>query len=186
MRQRVVLFVAIVIVVLAATAMTYPARLVEMVSGASCTQDNFCTDDLARLTEARQLYDEAVAFIATSISPLEKRPLVVFCATENCYRSFGFSNATAKSVGGFCIVISPRGWKPYYVRHEMIHRLQAQQLGTIRMYSEPEWFIEGMAYSLSQDPRPELAEPFQSFRSKFQSWYQGVGKGQIWVEAKRL
>jgi hypothetical protein len=184
MRKRIVIFAVIVIVVLMAIAIAKPARLVEIVSGVTCVQDDLCTDDIARLKEAQQLYDEALTFVATSIAPLEKRPLVVFCATEGCYRSFGFSNATAKSVGGFCIVISPRGWKPYYVRHEMIHRLQAQKLGTMRMYSEPEWFIEGMAYYLSEDPRAKLAEPFQSFRSKFESWYLGVGKEQIWSEVK--
>jgi hypothetical protein len=68
----------------------------------------------------------------------------------------------------------------------MIHRLQTQQLGTLRMYSLPGWFVEGMAYYLSEDPRPKLAEPFQSYRSKFESWYMGVGKERLWLDAKSL
>ena len=77
-------------------------------------------------------------------------------------------------------VISPRGWKPYYLRHEMIHWIQAERLGFFKMYSEPEWFIEGMAYSLSQDPRPTLVEPFQGYRTKFQAWYAVGGKEHLW------
>jgi hypothetical protein len=157
-----------------------------MISGVTCSQDYLCVDDVARIKEAQQLYDAALAFVGTAISPLEKKPRVVLCSTEECYRSFGFSDATAKSVGGFCIVISPRGWKPYYVRHEMIHRLQTQELGTIRMYSLPGWFVEGMAYYLSEDPRPQLAEPFQSYRSEFESWYMGVGKERLWSASKSL
>jgi len=108
MRKRVVLFAVIVIAVLIAiaAAITKPARLVAIVSGVTCIQDDLCTDDIARMKEAQQLYDEAVVFISASISPLDKRPLVVFCATEDCYRAFGFSNATAKSVGG--LVIPPK------------------------------------------------------------------------------
>jgi hypothetical protein len=68
----------------------------------------------------------------------------------------------------------------------MIHRLQTQQLGTMRMYFLPGWFVEGMAYYQSEDPRPQLAEPFQSYRSKFESWYMGVGKERLWLEAKSL
>ena len=111
---------------------------------------------------------------------------MVFCSTAACYNSFGVSAATARTVGGFCIVIGPQGWKPFYARHELIHRLQWQQLGVIQMYRKPKWFIEGMAYSLSDDPRPTLVEPWQSFRSQFSAWYIKVGKGQLWTEAEKL
>ena len=110
----------------------------------------------------------------------------MFCASEGCYQSFGFKNASAESIGRFCIVVSPRAWKPYYIRHEMIHRLQAQQLGLFTMWREPQWFIEGIAYSLSEDPRPMIAEPFQQYRSQFETWYREVGKERLWAEARKL
>jgi hypothetical protein len=34
------------------------------------------------------------------------------------------------------------------------------------------WLIEGMAYSLSNDPRSELHEPFESYRQQFNNWYR--------------
>jgi len=43
-----------------------------------------------------------------------------------------------------------------------------------------------MAYSLSEDPRVTLAEPFQQYRSQFEAWYAKVGKDRLWVEASNL
>jgi len=186
MLNRILIIAVALCIPLVALAYARPARVVQVFADVSCIADTICIDDSARSQEASQLYEEALAFLAETIAPLDKRPLVVFCASDECYRSFGHSNASARSVGAFCIVIGPRAWKSYYVRHEMIHRLQAQQLGVLRMYGEPEWFIEGMAYSLSQDPRPDLAQPFQSFRSTFDTWYRRVGREHLWSEAKAL
>jgi len=177
---------AVVLVPLVAVAYTMPDRVAHLVAGVSCVQRIVCVDDSARIIEAEALYGEALSFVSSSVGPLSEKPLIIFCSTESCYHAFGFSDATAKSVGSFAIVISPRGWKPYIVRHEIIHRLQAQQLGAIRMYLEPEWFIEGMAYSLSEDPRAPLAEPFESFRSRFASWNRARGNENLWEEARKL
>jgi hypothetical protein len=176
----------VVLVPLVAVAYAMPDRVAHLVAGVSCVQGIVCVDDSSRISDAEVLYGEALSFVSSSIGPLNKKPLVIFCSTESCYHAFGFSDATAKSVGGFAIVISPRGWKPYVVRHEMIHRLQVQELGVIRMYLEPEWFIEGMAYSLSEDPRAPLAEPFESFRSRFASWNRARGNENLWEEARKL
>ena len=62
----------------------------------------------------------------------------------------------------------------------MLHRLQGEKLGILGMYEKPEWFIEGMAYALSEDPREPLVEPFQSERARFRAWYAGVGKVHMW------
>ena len=85
-----------------------PAIAFETFMGVSCTNDEICTDDPSRYQEASKLYDDALQFLASSLVPLETRPLVVFCASERCYRSFGFKSASAESVGRFAIVISPR------------------------------------------------------------------------------
>ena len=183
MSKRLLLIALLSCIPLAAWAFVNPARVLETVKGVSCVDDTICTDDIARYQEASKLYEGALQFLASSITPLEKRPLIVFCATEACYQSFGFSKSTAESIGRFCIVISPRGWKPFYIRHEMIHYLQVQQLGVLKMYLEPTWFMEGMAYSLSEDPRAELAQPHQQYRSQFQAWYAPVGRGHLWNEA---
>jgi hypothetical protein len=68
----------------------------------------------------------------------------------------------------------------------MIHRLQIQRLGIFAMWRAPQWFVEGMAYSLSEDPRPLLAEAFQQYRSQFEAWYRQVGEERLWVEVRKL
>ena len=107
-------------------ALVKPSRVLETFKDVSCVSGLICTDDMSRYSEASELYNEALTFLSVSLTPLQEKPLVVFCATEACYHSFGFSGSKGQSIGSFCIVISPRGWTPYIVRHEMIHRLQRQ------------------------------------------------------------
>ena len=72
------------------------------------------------------------------------------------------------------------------MRYEMIHHLQAERLGVVRQWLLPDWFTEGMAYSLSEDPRPLVSEPRKGYRQKFERWYQSVGKERLWTEASKL
>ena len=50
----------------------------------------------------------------------------------------------------------------------------------------PAWFVEGMAYSLSQDPRDPLAEPFQGYRKAFRDWYATRSSRTLWSDAPFL
>lgn len=69
----------------------------------------------------------------------------------------------------------------------MIHHVQNERLGSLRVWTvSPEWFIEGMAYSLSEDPRPVLSEPWQHDRRQFEAWFRQVGKEHLWQEAANL
>jgi hypothetical protein len=171
----------------AAWAFFKPVRIAAPeLAGVSCVSDTLCTDDLSRHQQAAGLYNEALRFVDSSIGRIEDKPRVIFCSSDACFHSFGLGKSAAATIGTFGIVISPRGWKSYYVRHEMIHHLQNEKLGTIRAWREPEWFHEGMAYALSEDPRAELGEPFEQYRSQFRHWYQQVGKDRLWDEARTL
>ena len=83
-------------------------------------------------------------------------------------------------------LFGPRAWHPYYVRHELIHQLQHERLGSYRFVRAPKWFIEGMAYAMSDDPRAVLAEPCQQYRARFEAWRRGLGQRELWAEARRL
>ena len=117
---------------------------------------------------------------------IEKKPRAIFCTSETCFQSFGFNLRTTGTVGVSGIVISPHGWKDYYVRHEFIHHLQAERLGVLRQLLAPAWFTEGMAYSFSQDPRADIAETFRQYRADFEEWCQSVGRQRLWEEARKL
>lgn len=181
------LVICVLCVPAAAWAFFKPARVVAPeLMGLACISDTLCMDDLSRRQEAVGLYDAAVRFVDASVGAIENPPRVVFCNSETCFQSFGLGKRSAATIGTLGIVIGPRAWAPYYVRHEMIHHLQNERLGTIKAWRDPKWFIEGMAYALSEDPRPELAEPFERYRSRFERWYGRVGKDRLWEEAGRL
>ena len=44
---------------------------------------------------------------------------------------------------------------------------------------KPVWFREGMAYSLSEDPRRPLTEPVQEYRSRFEDWFKQTGLARL-------
>lgn len=156
-------------------------------AGVSCVTEVICIDDPTRYAQASRLYQNAIQFVDASIGEIRHKPRVIFCATEACFQSFGLGKRAAATIGTLGIVVSPRAWEPHYVLHEMIHHLQKERLGILKTWvSTPEWFIEGMAYSLSADPRSVLAEPWQQYRSRFEAWYRQAGKQRLWAEAENL
>lgn len=142
-----------------------------------------CTDQPDRSDEAAGLYDDAVSDLTALLRPVAPPHRVVFCSTTTCYETFDTSQATASTVADIGIVIGPHGWEPFYVRHELIHHWQAQRLGLYTRYHAPRWLIEGMAYSLSDDPRPTLVEPNQTYRRRFRTWYATVDHQELWAAA---
>jgi hypothetical protein len=172
---------------LAAWIVVKPVRVIapQMV-GVHCVSDTICVDDLSRLNEAINLRQEALAFVAGSISPISGDPKIIFCSSKDCAESFGLGARSAVTLAKFGTIIGPQAWKPYYVRHEMIHYLQGEKIGVIAALFKPKWFIEGMAYSLSNDPRMPLAQPFELYRTQFNRWFNTSGKENLWEEVRKL
>ncbi len=186
--MRIWLVASIVVAVLAGVWLgVKPVRLLlPCFNGVRCA-GQVCTDDPSRYAEAARLYAQALRDVASEVAPIARPPRAVFCATQACFESFGFGRSAAETVGTFGIVVAPRGWAPHYVRHELIHHLQNERLGNLRArLVTPRWFIEGMAYALSRDPRPQLSEPWESYRTRFEAWRRGVGPGRFWAEAAKL
>ena len=181
------LLIAMLCAPVAAWAFFKPGRVVAPeLTDLSCLDDTLCIDDRSRTQEAIDLYDEALQFVDTSVDRIENKPRVIFCSSEACSEHFGLGERAGLTIGTFGIVINSRGWKPFYVRHEMIHHLQNEQLGMLTAWTKPKWFVEGMAYSLSEDPRSTLSGPFEEYRSQFEVWYRQVGKERLWTEARNL
>ena len=182
------LLIFILLIPAVAWAVYKPVRIIapQLVSGISCATETICIDDTTRYGEAERLYNDALRFVESSVASVEKRPRVVFCSTDACVQSFGLKKASARTVGLSGIVISPRGWTQYYLRHEMIHHIQAERLGIYKQWRSPDWFKEGMAYSLSKDPRQTLSDPWQQYRTRFEAWYQAVEKERLWEEVKNI
>lgn len=179
--------VLLAIVPALAWAIVKPVRVVAPEWGdITCTSPTVCVDDLSKRAEAEALYAEAVRFVDAKVSPLPGQPRVTFCSSQTCADHFGLGARSAVTLGTVGTVIGPRAWKPYYVRHELIHYLQARQIGVLQLLVKPAWFVEGMAYGLSEDPRVPLAQPFEGYRSEFLTWYRSVGKDNLWIAGDRL
>jgi hypothetical protein len=154
--------------------------------GMVCPNAQICVESETQTAEAQALYAEALAFVSNRVGKLESTPKVVFCHTDACADAFGLGKRSAVTVGSWVTIIGPRAWKPYYVRHELIHVLQSQQLGELPLLFKPQWFKEGMAYGLSEDPRHPLPEPFESDRAQFDAWVRTVPADQFWARAAKL
>lgn len=190
MRIRNLVFAALVVhlVPVAAWAAFKPVRvLAPELLGLHCSARGVCVDELSRLNEATALKDEAVAFVNQNIGRVERVPRAVFCSTNQCSKAYGFTSQGAYNVGTYGLVVSPRGWYPYFVRHELIHHLQNERLGSLNAWIfKPNWFLEGMAYSLSEDPRHPLPEPLEGWRVRFEQWYSTVDMENVWSAAGAL
>lgn len=176
-----------VIVPIASWALVKPIRVVlPLLAGATCPTAQVCIDDVSQLAAASALYVEAQAFVAQTLNPLRGEPRVIFCSTQACADAFGLGARSAVTVGTIGTVIGPHAWKNYYVRHELIHQLQAQKWGVASTVLKPSWLVEGMAYALSEDPRPVLAEPWQAYRAQFIVWHAQLGHTDIWTATDPL
>jgi hypothetical protein len=179
--------VVIVVIPLLAWFIVKPVRVVlPKFAGVTCVSTLLCLDDPSRSEEARALVLEAMSFVGSEVAEVQGSPKFIFCASQECADRFGLGPRQAVTMGTYGTVIGPRAWTPSYVRHELIHYVQARKLGVLTLLTKPTWFVEGMAYALSGDPRDRLAEPFDGYRKRFFAWYRAVGKELLWREAEKL
>jgi len=188
--MKIAIRLAVLLLVVAPLLAWFVVKPVRVVAprwaGLTCQSQGVCVESPEQLAAATALYRDAVAFVDGQVGELEGHPVIVFCATEACADMFGLGARAAVTVGTMGTVIGPRAWKPYYVRHELIHHLQGQRFGVLHRMLMPSWLIEGMAYSLSQDPRVTLAAPWQQDRAQFNAWLGRVGLSRMWQEARGL
>ena len=163
----------------AAVAIPNPLRaLVPEMFGFICDSNRICVDDAEHLARARDLTMRALAAVRQRVGSSEIQPRLIFCMSEECFNIFGRRCSTSVAFGDKAILIGPRGWESHYIEHELIHVVQYQKLGLLRAWRAPKWLTEGMAYSLSGDPRRPLPGELEAWRTEFERWYQGE-KGEI-------
>lgn len=185
-RFIIVLALTLVAVPLTAWSFAKPVRLLlPELNGVACSE-SVCVDDIERMREAKALYDSAHDYVSAELSPLANRPLMVFCSHAKCYRSFGGGLERAITYPNIGSLIAPTSWSPHFARHELIHALQAQELGPVRMLRGPEWFREGMAYSVSKPPADDMPPQFWTFRDQYEEWAAGFEGTEIWSKASSL
>lgn len=179
---------AVVAAVVAAWFLFKPIRaLFPDLANVRCYDHGVCVDDPTRLAEAMALRLQASTFIEHALGKVDHAPRVIFCTTSACEKWFGFRGNAAYSLGNRAVVVASRGWQPYFVQHELIHCVQVERIGGFRMWlSTPQWLIEGMAYSMSADPRRPLQPPWEGYRSQYEEWAKQGAPEELWLRARNL
>ncbi|TMP41991.1 hypothetical protein CWB96_08015 [Pseudoalteromonas citrea] len=155
-------------------------------NGVDCVSATICIEASSKLDTASELYASAHAFTEKQVTSFENNPRVIFCSTPSCFNSFGFNQMRAATLSTFGIIIGPSAWDSSFLSHEFIHHLQHEKLGNLEVWFDtPQWFMEGMAYSLS-DEREVLGEPWESYRDKFTHWSEGSNARNFWQSARSL
>jgi len=168
-------WIAVIFLLLPISALVFfkPVRvLIPEAFGVRCNQQNLCVDDFSELAKAESLLYDSKSDLARQWGLSIGETKIIFCSTEQCRSAFGLSNKAGFTLGSFAIAIAPRGWQQHYVAHELIHHWQADRFGSLVLLSGEKWLIEGMAYALSNDPRQELHQPFESYRQRFNDWHK--------------
>ena len=134
-----------------------------------CDPSFICTEGKTNHSMANDLYAQSIKSLALKLGEPDSQPKVIFCSTRLCDEYFGLGKRSAITFGTFGTVVSSRSWKQYYVEHELVHYLQYENLGYVKVLLMPSWLKEGMAYSISSDPRQKLKSPWQEYRIEFES-----------------
>ncbi|MEU7804005.1 hypothetical protein AB0B10_32625 [Micromonospora arborensis] len=79
----------------------------------------------------------------------KSEPRLIACFTDDCYNRIGGGGEKGVAVLNRAVMLSPRGLDPVIASHEMAHvELHRRLDGEV-----PQWFDEGLAVVVSDDPR---------------------------------
>lgn len=175
------LFLFLIVIPLVSWFFVKPVRVVAPNSDLLVCEPRFiCLEQVHSKDIAAELYESAYASVAQKLGEFEKKPVFIFCSTSYCNDYFGLGKRSAITFGSLGTVIGSNAWKQHYVEHELIHYQQYQNLGYLGVLTMPTWLKEGMAYSISTDPRNILGSPWQEHRARFTKEFSNYDKSSVW------
>jgi len=114
--------------------------------------DSHATD--AERDSARAIAATAAARVRAFYGRQESTPRLFLCTTHDCYAGFG-GGSRGMAVLDVVLVLAPLGFNAVIATHELSHVELHRRLGrfaTLRR-AIPQWFDEGVATMVSEDPR---------------------------------
>jgi hypothetical protein len=94
--------------------------------------------------------DEGTRRVAAFFGGLHSAPDFLACLTDECYARIGGGGERGIAVLNRAVMLSPRGIDPVIAAHELTHvELHSRLNGA----AVPQWFDEGLAVLVSDDPR---------------------------------
>lgn len=101
--------------------------------------------------------DQARARVAAFYGEASSSPRILVCATQGCYRKVGGGGSRGIALLDRALVLSPRGTNVVIAAHELSHAELHHRLGLGLLLAfrraVPQWFDEGLAVVISNDPR---------------------------------
>lgn len=88
--------------------------------------------------------------ISAFYGPATSDPRILVCTTPSCYRRIGGGGEAGVAVLNHALMLAPRGATEVIASHELSHVELRQRL---RGAVVPQWFDEGLAVLVSNDPR---------------------------------
>lgn len=158
--------------------------LVPELNGVDCT-GLVCVEQPSTLPRAQKLHAEALSNISTKLRRLHSPPVTVFCSSRACYASFGGGLERGAAILDLGVIIPPESWQTYIVEHELIHMLQAQELGLLGRERTPAWFKEGMPFLISAPPKFDLPKYAAPLAAQYQAWEKRVGRENVWEAIRK-
>lgn len=105
----------------------------------------------AQRSRVGEVVEQAGRRVADFYGARLSSPTLLVCLTEECYRHIGGGQERGIAVLNRSVMLSPRGLNPVIASHEMSH---VELLTRLSNPSEvPQWFDEGLAVVVSDDPR---------------------------------
>ncbi|MEU6715319.1 hypothetical protein ABZ897_27975 [Nonomuraea sp. NPDC046802] len=117
-------------------------------------QDNLSA---AQRSQIEQVVEQSRETIATFYGAQTSSPSLLICLTESCYERIGGGKERGIAVLNRAVMLSPRGMDAVIASHEMSHVELHTRLASGA--EVPQWFDEGLAVVVSDDPRYLRPEP---------------------------
>lgn len=116
---------------------------------------------IERATSAQQrshvaeVLEQARVRVAAFYGSADTQPRVLVCVSDDCYRRIGGIGSRGTALSDVALQLSPRGINPVIASHELSHIELHHRLGRVAhlMGAIPAWFDEGVAVTVSNDPR---------------------------------
>jgi hypothetical protein len=109
----------------------------------------------ADVAHAKQALAEARSRVGDFYGAPIVAPTILICLTDQCYRRLGGGDSLGRTILDQAVFLAPMGINPTIASHELSHVQIHSRIGKVRTLtgSVPEWFVEGAAVVVSDDPR---------------------------------
>lgn len=139
--------------------------------------------------------DEGRAKVRAFYRQLESHPEILLCTTDACYKRVGGGASRGMALLDRALVLSPRGLNPTIAAHELAHVELHARLGLVKTMRRtiPQWFDEGLAVYVSDDPRYIaaagatdrclVAESSEALPTTRQAWVENAASRDLYAKA---